>query len=583
MTRGAKCNFSITSLCAVFLYVLLTYRDHSVEGYQSNLVPRIIVPTSHTLLSQRNILKRRSKVFDQSSTTKNTKLGSGNIDDGIELSTIAEKLEPKVYPQRWIQLGYLSLLALLSDWICFSLAASPSTFEVAYPGHSASSMVDIFLFTNVVSCFLVTDAVAEFGLGKAIKGASMLMATGCVLRSGLPDVGAIISSLQHTPTTAAAFHPVSYPFFVAGTVLVGAAQPFFQCTPPMLSATWFASDERATSTAVALNFNQIGIATAYLVGGAMMSNLSTYFALISGVSILLTVGTLLQFQERPPSPPSTSEIEKKNRGEKEPPFLESVQKFFSTPGFTMPLAAFICSISITNIVGTFIDEVLERGGITNQFSIDLAGAGFELAILVGGIIIGGYVDRSKKYKEVTLLCLLSTIFVILPLGLTDHALGNEPVLLILALLGLGMAAGPIQPINAELAVDVTYPGDETAVESVQQIGGNLVSALLVPVAEFAAKQDYQLLPSVKSLASDVRGDVLLLMAIAVTTYVYFLRFDAPLRRTLADCGDDNTCDVENGSDAVTANGGLIDVARTTATLETPTLSTEQQEILDKFR
>jgi hypothetical protein len=26
---------------------------------------------------------------------------------------------------------------------------------------------------------------------------------------------------------------------VVGTVLVGAAQPFFQCTPTLLSATWF--------------------------------------------------------------------------------------------------------------------------------------------------------------------------------------------------------------------------------------------------------------------------------------------------------------------------------------------------------
>jgi MFS family permease len=188
---------------------------------------------------------------------------------------------------------------------------------------------------------------------------------------------------------------------------------------------------------------------------------------------------------------------------------------------------------------------MERGGITNQFSIDLAGAGFELAILVGGIVIGGYVDRTKQYKKVTLACLLSALFMILPLGLTDHAIGHEPVLLIAALLGLGISAGPIQPINAELAVDVTYPGDETAVESVQQIGGNLASAILVPICEFASKQDYQLLPKNPEFASDVRGDVLVLMAIAMGTFAYFSGFDAPLKRSLADCGDEGgTCDVD---------------------------------------
>merc|ERR1719437_254739 len=90
-----------------------------------------------------------------------------------------------------------------------------------------------------------------------------------------------------------------------------------------------------------------------------------YFGLITLLCAAVAAGTFAQFQNKPPSPPSNSEIEKMVRGEKEPPFLDSVKKLFSTPGFSLPLAAFICSISITNIVGTFIDEVMERGGITD--------------------------------------------------------------------------------------------------------------------------------------------------------------------------------------------------------------------------
>lgn len=196
---------------------------------------------------------------------------------------------------------------------------------------------------------------------------------------------------------------------------------------------------------------------------------------------------------------------------------------------------------------------MSRGGIVDQFQVDLAGAGFEFAILLGGIIIGGYVDRTKEYKSVTLGCLAMTAFFLVPLGLTDHAIGNEPILLVLALLGLGIAAGPVQPINAELAVDVTYPGDETAVESVQQIGGNLISALLVPLAEIAAEKDFQLLPNSPELASDIRGDVLLMMSIAFATFAYFSSFEAPLKRSLADCGDTGTCEAP----AMSANGEIM--------------------------
>eukprot|EP00591_Stephanopyxis_turris_P007338 CAMPEP_0195525938 /NCGR_PEP_ID=MMETSP0794_2-20130614/26657_1 /TAXON_ID=515487 /ORGANISM="Stephanopyxis turris, Strain CCMP 815" /LENGTH=594 /DNA_ID=CAMNT_0040656515 /DNA_START=73 /DNA_END=1857 /DNA_ORIENTATION=+ len=503
-----------------------------------------------------------------------THLFSNSEDSIVDLELEEEDryggMIPQVYPQRWVQLAYLSLLALLSDWICFSLAASPSTFQSVYPGHSAASLIDIFLFTNVASCFLVTDCVAKFGLEKAIKGAAGLMTVGCILRSGLGPLndifaGAMGGSAAIGDATEAisssapwiAAHTPSYPFILAGTIMVGAAQPFFQCTPPMLSATWFGSDERATSTAVALNFNQIGIATAFLVGGGMASEpegLSNYFTLISAACAAVTLGTFLQFQNKPPSPPSTSEIEKIISGEEEPPFIDSVKKLFGTPGFTKPFVAFICSISITNIVGAFIDEVLERGGIHAQTSIDLAGAGFEFAILLGGIIIGGYVDKTKKYKSVTLACLATTFFLLLPLGLTDHALGQEPILLVASLLGMGIAAGPIQPINAELAVDVSYPSDETAVESIQQIGGNLFSALLVPIAEIAARQDYQLLPKIKPLASDIRGDVILLMSIAIATMVYFNEFDSPLRRTTADCGDDGSCELPELNAELATNG-----------------------------
>ena len=56
---------------------------------------------------------------------------------------------------------------------------------------------------------------------------------------------------------------------------------------------------------------------------------------------------------------------------------------------------------------------MTRGGVTDRLSVDLAGAGFEAAILIGGIILGGYVDRTKEYKKVTMACLLTTAFMCL--------------------------------------------------------------------------------------------------------------------------------------------------------------------------
>jgi len=541
------CNNSFTStayssrntlICSIRLLLLfLVYVQ--VPAFSQRSITRSTIHIFKTE-NRRNIKLFKTNKDDESNGIKSIRPTDKDVSDGRQNGSnsavgsmttngiTTSKIKPQVVPQRWVQLAYLSLLALLSDWVCFSVAAAPSTFESNF-GHSAASIIDIFLFTNVATSFLVTDIVAKIGLQRSIQGAAIFMTAGCWLRSGFSFVpNALFSSGGVL---------VDYPFIVAGTVLVGIAQPFFQCTPPLLSAKWFANNERSTSTAIALNFNQIGIATAFLVGGGMATNtdgLENYFGVIACTTTLVTIGTLLQFQNEPKIPPSTSELEKLMKGEKEAPFLDSVQTFFSNKGFSQPLCAFICSISITNVVGAFIGDVMERGGVTGQFQIDLAGAGFELAIVAGGIILGGFVDKSKEYKKVTMICLATTALLVLPLGLTDHYLGREPILLVLALLGLGMAAGPIQPINAELAVDVTYPGDETAVESIQQIGGNLVSALLIPVAEAASKSDYTLLRGVPGLESDIRGDVVLLIALAFITLIFFSSFDAPLSRTIAD-------------------------------------------------
>jgi len=293
--------------------------------------------------------------------------GASGLVPSSSTSPRVRKLQPQVFKQRWVQLGYLSTLALLSDWICFSTASIPDVFEEAYPGRSSDGLIDKFLLINVLSCLAVTDVVARFGLQRCIKASSALMAVGAALRSGLGIVPILFEifgerenfTFMDTKVFGVPlFGLPPYPVILVGTLMVGAAQPFFQCTPPMLSAQWFASNERATSTAIALNFNQVGIATAFLVGSKMadvLDGIRWYFALISLLCALASIGTFLHFQDLPLVPPSASEIEKLQKGQHhEPPFRVSVKAFFSTPGFCRTLVAFIFSIAVTNVGKTML-------------------------------------------------------------------------------------------------------------------------------------------------------------------------------------------------------------------------------------
>ncbi|CAJ1346454.1 unnamed protein product [Effrenium voratum] len=448
---------------------------------------------------------------------------------------------PVLYTQRWVQLAFLALLALVSDLVCFSVAATPATWTKVF-GQDPASLIDIFLFTNVFACFLEPYVIRKFGLRIPIVGAAVLMAVGCWLRSGIPFSG------EELP---------GYSTVVAGTMLVAVAQPFFQCTPPLLSATWFAPDERALSTAVAINFNQVGIATAFVAGGAFggsEAGLKAFgpFGMRKSASELEKMlaakqsGTL-----------KSKDAKEKKKDVPADTFLREARRLVATPGFIPPLAAFVTSIAVTNVVGAFMDLVrappkssvlgqtneglkrkprqkLQRAGFNDQMEVDLAGAGFEIAIVCGA------------QASVTLWCLGATLLGVLLLGMESMPRS----LALVALLAIGSFAGPVQPINAELAVEVTYPCDENAIEAVQQLCGNLVSALLVPICEWAAENKV----TVPGFSGYLRGDTLLLLAILVVVSVYFSTFSAPLRRTEVDSAN---CLTEEATEEARLQGERI--------------------------
>ena len=129
-----------------------------------------------------------------------------------------------------------------------------------------------------------------------------------------------------------------------------------------------------------------------------------------------------------------------------PNFLVTAKQLLQTPGFLPPLVAFVASIGVSNVVSAFVEDELRASGFVSQETIDLAGAGFQAAIVFGGIALGGYVDRTKRFKQVTVVCLASTVFLLLAIGYE----GAVPKPLVLAtLLALGALVGPVQPINAE--------------------------------------------------------------------------------------------------------------------------------------
>lgn len=215
---------------------------------------------------------------------------------------------------------YMSILNLLSDWTCYSVAPIALLTEEAFGNINAEQLVVVFLIANGIATACEPIILSRLGLRRTILFGSLLLMIGSIVKSGgMPPI------IQADLKKGQGEWRVYLGFF-----LVGLSQPLYQCTPALLSASWFPEAERTLATGVALNANQLGIGFAFIFGTMLVEtsdDIPKYFGLLSILSTLTFLGTLVQFDDAPPTPPS--DTAKVIRGTLEAK-LPSVQSIFET-------------------------------------------------------------------------------------------------------------------------------------------------------------------------------------------------------------------------------------------------------------
>ncbi|KAL3923570.1 MAG: hypothetical protein SGILL_001583 [Bacillariaceae sp.] len=205
----------------------------------------------------------------------------------------------KTYWRRWIMLAYMSALNLLSDWTCYSVAPISLLTEEAFGNIDPERLVVIFLGANAIATACEPLILARLGLRRTVILGALLLMIGSIVKSGgLPPI--IPPNLDKGHAEVSLY---------MGFFLVGLSQPLYQCTPALLSASWFPEKERTMATGVALNANQLGIGFAFIFGTLLVAeadDIPGYFGLLSQISTIVFIGTLIQFDDAPPTPPSSS-------------------------------------------------------------------------------------------------------------------------------------------------------------------------------------------------------------------------------------------------------------------------------------
>jgi len=220
----------------------------------------------------------------------------------------------QVYSSRWIMLAYMSMLNLLSDWTCFSIAPIALLTKEAFGEVDPEFLVTVFFTANAFASAMEPAILGRLGLRRTVLLGAMLLMVGSIVKSG--GLSSVFMSAATMESIEEGLEKLleeekadeTWRLFV-GFFFAGLSQPLYQCTPALLSASWFPENERTMATGVALNSNRLGIGCAFVFGTLLVAtekDIIPYFGLLSVIATITFLGVALQFDDAPPTPPSDS-------------------------------------------------------------------------------------------------------------------------------------------------------------------------------------------------------------------------------------------------------------------------------------
>lgn len=256
--------------------------------------------------------------------------------------------------------------------------------------------------------------------------------------------------------------------FVAQTI-VGMLGAAVMAAPPLLSAQWFAQNERTTATAVAALSNNFGSAVGFLLGPWLVHNASEVPKLLiahAGLSVINLIMILIYFPAKPPTPPSKSQRDHGSEGS----FGQIGSVVTNKDCMLIALGGGIV-YGVFNVWSGNFDQILK--GVSDEYTqstLGWLGFGATMAVIVGGLIIGPIADMFKRRMHImlTILGALTTIFMALftfalPTKFSQHTVIILPYQGIFALIiASGLTLGACIPLMFEVAAEMTYPAPESS-------------------------------------------------------------------------------------------------------------------------
>uniref|UniRef100_A0A8C8WFK8 FLVCR choline and putative heme transporter 2 n=1 Tax=Panthera leo TaxID=9689 RepID=A0A8C8WFK8_PANLE len=219
---------------------------------------------------------------------------------------------------------------------------------------------------------------------------------------------------------------------------------------------------------VCLGRRELGIAIGFLVPPVLVPNIedqdklayhiSIMFYIIGGVATLLFILVIIVFKEKPKHPPSRAQSLSYALASPDASYLSSIVRLFRNLNFVLLVITYGLNAGAFYALSTLLNRMVILHYPGEEVNAGRIGLTIVIAGMLGAVISGIWLDRSKTYKETTLVVYIMTVVGMVVYTLTLN-LGHLWVVFITAgTMGFFMTG--YLPLGFEFAVELTYPESE---------------------------------------------------------------------------------------------------------------------------
>ncbi|KAM4543082.1 choline/ethanolamine transporter flvcr2a isoform 2-T4 [Odontesthes bonariensis] len=377
---------------------------------------------------------------------------SDRLDNSVvDTAHLFPLMETKLYKRRWVMLFLFCIYSMSNAfmWLQYGIISNIFVHFYNIDTLAINWLSMIYFLTYIPLIVPVMWTLDKRGIREVV-----------VVGSAFNCIGAWIKTSTADPDLFAVTFFGQFVCSVATVHILG--------IPSRLASLWFGQQEASTACSIGVLGNQMGIAIGFLVPPILVPNVDDVnelayhirimFYISAGVATLIFVLVVIVFQDRPEIPPTQSQAQARNTRPDDYSYMASILRLLRNKPFILLAISYGLNVGCFYAISTLLNRMIIEHYPGEEVNAGRIGLTIVIAGMAGSLICGIWLDKTKTYKQTTLVVYVLSLVGMLVYSFT-LSLGHMWVVFTTAgLLGFFMTG--YLPLGFEFAVELTFPESE---------------------------------------------------------------------------------------------------------------------------